>query len=1048
MSRKISKVTLEAFRAYEKIQNFDFSISNEEVANLIVIYAPNGSGKTSFFDAVEWVMSGKIQRISNNQRVKEIAEQEKGHILKNKESDLLNGTVEIAFTDQEHIVLNTKKIVKPRKTDYDEGKLISATSGINKDKTKEFVSKNILTHDQIDRFLRFQGSKERYETLRVFWDVNEETEIYKGLLSIIKEISNQKTDFKKTQDQITLDLNRFKLNNETMTKMNSYINMYNSYSDESQINELTNFNLETILQESVSKKTDLEKRLFAEAKKMEEVNTNFQLYKEVFPQKVREFNNLIKVNIPFILKKINNFEKISKNEIEKEKTVSKISTLTLKLNKLEFLIQNEGDYLDKVKENEKLMSNQYRLSLNRKRESENLIELHHRITKSKNALKQNNEKLFSYNEKIHKLNNVLNIKELRKELSIVEEQEKKMLKKLGEINSLITKNELQKEKELRLTTMNVQELVSSYDLTKEFSQKIKSYFSELLYYHNLQFDMEKNIKIKEEEIEAHKKIGSDISKLKKIGRDILNKSDSKNCPLCNHEYDDFNILIQNIESWNIEFQQLNSYNEELLKLKESFRSIKKTIEISQKNLNEELKNTIQKVLEENNKLKINKGILNEDCKKIISDKEKIIYELKKFETELKELNLENRNEEILLNEINKKKNTFENESETVKDAIKKESEEIKKIEIDINDSTYRKKKIEEEIKQNDILINQLNNDQIYKAYANIKMEVEDSNNNSIIEKISKLNEEKKNLGHKVSRLSREVSDIQTQLGDDNKNDIISKYEELTEEARKLELFIDFSQKEFIRVLGNENIKDVKDEYFLEKIKAISEESIMLEKQDSILSTVINTLSGYVNNTMKTDKENDLTVIKSEIRNLNKQLKNIYFLKEKSHEYIKNQIENVFNLNSVNNIFEMLNPHPDIKEIYFKLDETLKDGALGLNIMCKNNLDESEGEAPTLYLSSAQVNILSLSIFLASAIENTDVFNTILMDDPIQHLDGLNLLSFIDLIRIVCYTLDKQVIISTHDQNFFNLCQRKIDAKYFAAKYFDLSPNLNNVISES
>lgn len=56
---------------------------------------------------------------------------------------------------------------------------------------------------------------------------------------------------------------------------------------------------------------------------------------------------------------------------------------------------------------------------------------------------------------------------------------------------------------------------------------------------------------------------------------------------------------------------------------------------------------------------------------------------------------------------------------------------------------------------------------------------------------------------------------------------------------------------------------------------------------------------------------------------------------------------------------MIEPHPDFRKISFKINEANPD-KLGLDIMCKRTEDEED--APILYLSSAQVNILSLSIF--------------------------------------------------------------------------------------
>ena len=45
---------------------------------------------------------------------------------------------------------------------------------------------------------------------------------------------------------------------------------------------------------------------------------------------------------------------------------------------------------------------------------------------------------------------------------------------------------------------------------------------------------------------------------------------------------------------------------------------------------------------------------------------------------------------------------------------------------------------------------------------------------------------------------------------------------------------------------------------------------------------------------------------------------------------------------------------------------------------------------------------------------------ILIDDPIQALDDINILSMIDLLRNIAFTQKKQIVITTHDLNFFEL----------------------------
>ena len=61
---KIKNVKIQAFRAYNSIENgtFDFLLKDGEPAKFVALYAPNGFGKSSFYDAVEWGVTHQIQR--------------------------------------------------------------------------------------------------------------------------------------------------------------------------------------------------------------------------------------------------------------------------------------------------------------------------------------------------------------------------------------------------------------------------------------------------------------------------------------------------------------------------------------------------------------------------------------------------------------------------------------------------------------------------------------------------------------------------------------------------------------------------------------------------------------------------------------------------------------------------------------------------------------------------------------------------------------------------------------------------------------------------
>jgi len=67
---KFKKVEIQAFRAYRDIKDgtFDFTTAANEVADFISIYAPNGFGKSTFFDAVEWGFTQNLERLLRKDR--------------------------------------------------------------------------------------------------------------------------------------------------------------------------------------------------------------------------------------------------------------------------------------------------------------------------------------------------------------------------------------------------------------------------------------------------------------------------------------------------------------------------------------------------------------------------------------------------------------------------------------------------------------------------------------------------------------------------------------------------------------------------------------------------------------------------------------------------------------------------------------------------------------------------------------------------------------------------------------------------------------------
>jgi len=187
-------------------------------------------------------------------------------------------------------------------------------------------------------------------------------------------------------------------------------------------------------------------------------------------------------------------------------------------------------------------------------------------------------------------------------------------------------------------------------------------------------------------------------------------------------------------------------------------------------------------------------------------------------------------------------------------------------------------------------------------------------------------------------------------------------------------------------------------------------------------------------------QNDLEGMKNEIVKLenqetkmNSDLANLLTLMNKSTEALSNLNEKVFeNLKeTIQTIFEQINSHPIFTKLDLTMDQYRNNNCLTINVYKDNSENEIKANAPYVF-SSAQVNSIALSLFLAMSLKQKwSPLQLIGMDDPIQSMDEVNVISFIDLMRLFVDKHKKQIIISTHDQSFYKLILKKF-------RYYNIS----------
>ena len=161
---KIKKVEIQAFRAYRRKEDetIDFTIDGEVPSNFIAIYAPNGFGKSSFYDAVEWAVTNHLERISgeyNKSNFESAARSTKDpneaqKILRNRYADKTLVTKVMVSTSRPTPF--ERELPQLRKNQRD------VRIGGNSVIENEFFRRVILSQDEIDRFLREANPHDRY----------------------------------------------------------------------------------------------------------------------------------------------------------------------------------------------------------------------------------------------------------------------------------------------------------------------------------------------------------------------------------------------------------------------------------------------------------------------------------------------------------------------------------------------------------------------------------------------------------------------------------------------------------------------------------------------------------------------------------------------------------------------------------------------------------------------------------------------------------------------------------------------------------------------
>jgi len=145
------------------------------------------------------------------------------------------------------------------------------------------------------------------------------------------------------------------------------------------------------------------------------------------------------------------------------------------------------------------------------------------------------------------------------------------------------------------------------------------------------------------------------------------------------------------------------------------------------------------------------------------------------------------------------------------------------------------------------------------------------------------------------------------------------------------------------------------------------------------------------------------------------------LRESAADLVKDQLKEIEP--ALRRIYETCDPHPALKAVRLVSSMFRGRGQLG-TVIEDPEIAGVGSDDPARILSSSQINVLAVSLFLALNLTIPNLpLECAILDDPIQSLDDLNLLGLVDVLRHV--KDHRQLFVSTHEVRFGALLRRKL-----------------------
>lgn len=1020
---KIKHVFIQAFRQFGKASvNLTSTLDKNKASNFVAIYAPNGFGKTSFFDAMEFCVTRSIQRVSVHFKENFKVDQEQGSTTFIHNKDLPNLPIDIVMNFDGHDDIRTT--CNPQ----DECSMLKG-NGDNL-----YFRNAVLSQDWFSEFLSTNSAEQRF---KIFTDYFVET---KDLLDYYRRLSTASTSFNRMVIKTKKDVRSLK--KEIDGKLDSGVIL--------QIED----GVKILAGNGISVRW--EGKLDEESLAMSRMESD-NLIAEIRAQKENIANKIAHLNLVSVgndqiisIQELENYEKAieekKKQATECENWLQRLNAYLQTESQLEegrkslCLCQKEKEKLTYLADNFEVFNKiyQYAVQLSRVKELQlkRIANIHILLDDKYKRKKQQDGILSDYQkkkdsilDKIAKLHDryvglasLLKMKgETENSLAV---KEKSLQEVIKQRDALIKQDEALCRLRISIEDGNVDCTVGIYTdevkIIKELNEKIHS--------------KEKQLLLMEKRINEKGALENELQQLIISSHKVLEHLKGSKCPLCGSDFETQEKLLKNISENTVISTALEEDLQEKKVLADNIRQQKLSLSEIRKELFDKIDKEKSEIIKKIKSVDISTKQLKDEKEQLKATWSNIISKLAQEYGDIKGTIEEDKQKEL------------KSLLEVIKPNISVTQQILIGLEKEISQCLADVKSHEDKIKEIDEKSIALSEDDFYVEYTSrlgdekFSEECLGSWKNrlvSIDKEIVQIEQQQKSSQCKLDELVK--TGIRKEDAPSMKDKRNALAEELSEKLNVWNNTLSFLMNVcMIPIEGR--AKSIEIKVAFERVLEDTRKN--QEKVDMILAL----LNKYEVLLALGEKYSRNEVRKAELRNKEEQLKEetqkrdlINDERARLQKYLEDFVKGFFQLDIINKLYNTIDPHPEYKQIDFRCD--FKNKEPRLNVVMYSVKEGHDTIVPNLYFSTAQINILSFCIFMAKALyaktDKGEDLGCIFIDDPIQALDDINILSMIDLLRNVAYSLDKQIILTTHDRNFFELLKKKVPAELFGSRFLEL-----------